>query len=153
MPGAIHHLRASINLLLLVISLICWGVPAHLPPLMRLLLPHKGWKKFWTAAADRILSSWVGFIALGIRLLLGIRWDIQGANNLSTNRWYVVNANHQAWTDIPVLIKVFSGRIPELLTRGDYLQDPEYKKEFQDWLNRQWEQKDARIGRLLLNRG
>jgi len=107
-------MRAACTILVLVSSLVCWAIPAHLPPLLRMLLPYNGWKIYWTNAAERIFSSWVGFITLCIRQLLGIRWQIQGAENLSANRWYFVNANHQAWTDIPVLLTVFHGRIPAL---------------------------------------
>ena len=93
MSGLTYHLRAAFTPMALALSLVCWTVPAHLPPLLRKLLPYKGWKKFWTDIADRILSGWVGFIAYGTRMLLGIRWNIRGAVELSTERWYFVNAN------------------------------------------------------------
>ena len=111
MSGLIHHIRAALTLLLILLSLLCWAIPAHLPPLLRKLLPHKSWKIFWTNLAERIFAGWVGVIGCGIRMLLGIRWDIRGTNGLSADRWYVVNANHQAWTDIPVIFTVLRGRI------------------------------------------
>ena len=72
MFGLTYHLRAAINLLVLVSSLVLWAVPAHLPPLLRMLLPFRGWKRFWTDMAERIFSSWLGFIVYSIRTLLGI---------------------------------------------------------------------------------
>ncbi len=43
-----------------------------------------------------------------------MRWDVEGVEGLSPDRWYVVVANHQSRVDIPVLQKVFNGRIPFL---------------------------------------
>ena len=42
------------------------------------------------------------------------RWDIDGTSGLKRRGWYLVSANHQSWTDILVLQKVFAGRIPFL---------------------------------------
>ena len=39
---------------------------------------------------------------------------------------------------------------PEIL--GDYDNDPEFRKRFQDWVNRLWEQKDRQIGFMLDSR-
>ena len=82
-------------------------------------------------------------------MLLGIQWEIRGAENLSPDRWYIVNPNHQAWTDIPVLFTVFQGRIPDDLLSGDYLRDRDYKKQLQKWLGELWERKDASIEQVL----
>jgi 1-acyl-sn-glycerol-3-phosphate acyltransferase len=40
--------------------------------------------------------------------------DVEGIEGLSTDRWYVVLANHQTWVDILVLQRVFNRRIPFL---------------------------------------
>lgn len=32
---------------------------------------------------------------------------------------------------------------------GDYLQDPQFKREFQNWLNRLWQQKDQEMARMI----
>ncbi len=109
-----YHLRAVLSLPVLVSTLLLWGIPVHLPPLMRLLLPYKGWKEFWGSVAERILAGWMATIAFAIRLLLGIRWDIRGVENLPPDRWYFVYANHQAWTDIPVVFTALHDRIPAL---------------------------------------
>jgi 1-acyl-sn-glycerol-3-phosphate acyltransferase len=110
----LHHLRAAFTLLLLVLTLLCWAIPVHLPALMRLLLPSRRWKEFWTKLVEWIFFSWMATIAFGIRLLLGVRWEIRGAERLSADRWYFVTANHQAWTDIPLLFTVLHNRIPAL---------------------------------------
>lgn len=43
-----------------------------------------------------------------------ITWEVTGIDNLSKKSWYLVIANHQSWTDIVVLQKVLTGKIPFL---------------------------------------
>ena len=108
------QVRAGVLLLLLAATLVLWAIPAHIPVVLRTLLPMPAWQKFWSRVGEWVFESWVGVIVLGIRLTLGIKWDIQGIEDLQRDRWYFVNSNHQAWTDIPVLFTVFYRRIPAL---------------------------------------
>jgi len=39
--------------------------------------------------------------------------------------------------------------IPENLLDGDYQNDREFKREFQEWVNNLWEQKDVTIEKYL----
>ena len=39
---------------------------------------------------------------------------MKGTDGLDLNEWYFVNSNHQSWTDIVVMLKIFTGRIPFL---------------------------------------
>lgn len=43
-----------------------------------------------------------------------IDWQIEGLEGLSTTGWYFLIANHQSWTDILILQKVFNRKIPLL---------------------------------------
>ena len=38
--------------------------------------------------------------------------------------------------------------VPEHLKDGDYLDDPEFRRQVQDWVNRLWQRKDARLDRM-----
>ena len=49
-----------------------------------------------------------------MKLMHRIQWDVQGAETLCKDNWYIVVSNHQSWVDIPVLQTVFMGRIPFL---------------------------------------
>ena len=62
---------------------------------------------------------------------------------------------------IPTIADLFADRVPEIrihirelpipavLTSGDYQNDAAFRERFQAWMNTLWEQKDARIERLL----
>lgn len=48
-----------------------------------------------------------------------------------------------------IRVHVELSTIPERLRNGNYQQDPEYRAEFQAWINQLWVAKDARIASLL----
>jgi len=38
--------------------------------------------------------------------------------------------------------------VPREMTRGDYENDAEFRRRFQDWLNEIWREKDDRLDRM-----
>lgn len=63
---------------------------------------------------DWLASHWMDANAQHQALLLPTRIQVEGADNLSVNEWYMMIANHQSWVDILVLLRVFNRRIPYL---------------------------------------
>jgi 1-acyl-sn-glycerol-3-phosphate acyltransferase len=108
------QIRAGVLLLLLAATLVLWAIPAHIPVVLKSLISLPAWQRFWSRVNEWVFEGWIGIIVLEIRLTLRIKWDIQGIEGLRRDRWYFVNSNHQAWTDIPVLFTVFYRRIPAL---------------------------------------
>jgi 1-acyl-sn-glycerol-3-phosphate acyltransferase len=47
-----------------------------------------------------------------------------------------------------VVVHVATVRVPPELTRGDYENDPAFRRRFQDWLNALWRAKDERLHRM-----
>jgi hypothetical protein len=39
--------------------------------------------------------------------------------------------------------------IPEELYRGNYTEDPQFKRQFQSWIRQVWQEKDRKIDRIL----
>lgn len=56
--------------------------------------------------------GWVQSNNLFIATTLRIQWDLPSLNHLSLHDWYFVISNHQSWTDILVIQKIFVGKIP-----------------------------------------
>jgi 1-acyl-sn-glycerol-3-phosphate acyltransferase len=88
------------------------GVSALLPfALVKLLIRPTAVRK----PVDRVLNA---IAELWIRnndaLLRDTRWDVRGVEGLERKRWYLAMVNHQSWSDIFVLQKVLTGRIPLL---------------------------------------
>ncbi len=59
-------------------------------------------------------DGWVACHDITLALTNDVKWEITGDLDLDKEDWYLVIANHQAWTDVVVLFKVFHNRIPFL---------------------------------------
>ncbi|STQ73156.1 Probable acyltransferase yihG [Hafnia alvei] len=47
-----------------------------------------------------------------MRLNVGLKWEIDGLEDLSKDNWYLVISNHKSWTDIVVLCVLLRNHIP-----------------------------------------
>jgi 1-acyl-sn-glycerol-3-phosphate acyltransferase len=82
--------------------------------LVKLAVPATSARRFCDRALNALASGWCA-VNEGIMAAVGrTRWDVAGLEGLNRNGWYLVSPNHQTWTDILVLQKVFRGRIPFL---------------------------------------
>jgi 1-acyl-sn-glycerol-3-phosphate acyltransferase len=105
-------LLAIFSLLLLVLSLLIYGIPIHILALLKLLLYRSSLQKMLADVLETLYLSWIRLIITVYNATHRVDWDIRGLDGLETDQWYLVNANHQAWTDIPVLYQALTGRIP-----------------------------------------
>jgi 1-acyl-sn-glycerol-3-phosphate acyltransferase len=79
---------------------------------LKLLMPF--WKKHYNRLLNWIAEKWIFINIVNQKLINNIRWDVTGLENLKPDGWYLVMANHQSWTDILVLQRIFHKRIPFL---------------------------------------
>lgn len=82
--------------------------------IIKFVVPIEGFRKFCSAVLIVISSNWISINNFFMRLALKTKWVVTGADDLAMNDWYMVLSNHQTWTDIPVLQRVFNRRIPFL---------------------------------------
>ena len=111
LPGPI---RGAISLFLYVINTIFWTVVLLLVALLKLFIPVAAWRKLCSKVMHAIGGIWIFFNNCNTRLMNKIRWDVRFSDNLKSNEWYLVVANHQSWVDILVLQKIFHRKIPFL---------------------------------------
>lgn len=57
-------------------------------------------------------NAWIKSNNLLMALTLNIKWDLPTLENLSVNKWYFIISNHQSWSDILILQKVFLQKVP-----------------------------------------
>ncbi|MCU0589465.1 MAG: acyltransferase [Syntrophobacteraceae bacterium] len=107
-------LRGVLSLGFILVNTIVWSVLLFLIALLKALVPHQGWRGFWGRAANDVAQRWVGGNGMGLDLTKDIRWDVEGIEGLSADRWYLLVCNHQTMVDIVVLQKVFHRKIPFL---------------------------------------
>lgn len=93
---------------------------------------------------DHLLLPRAGGVALAISALEG-----QLKTLVDVTLWYH-QPNHELWDYLcgrvkKISIHVRTMPIPEHFPKGDYQNDPEFKAEFQSWLNKIWQEKDERL--------
>jgi len=105
--GALTFILMTLNTLLLCSILFCFAF-------LKFLIPIPFIRYHLTGLLMVIAGIWVRINNAILQLTQKIEWDIQGLENLDTQHWYLLTANHQSWVDILVLQKISSGYIPFL---------------------------------------
>lgn len=112
LPPALRGVLAGLSIVVLTLAFI---LPMLVLALVKLVVPVTAVRR----ACDRLLNGFAGiWIANNTRWMIAVnprmRWDVQGADDLRPDGWYLVQSNHQSWVDILVLQRVFHRRIPML---------------------------------------
>jgi len=105
--GVIASLLLVINILFWVTILFVFSIPKILipwPPLLKVINKVLQW----------IGENWIAGNSGWMWLTQKTEWDVQGAENLSHNGWYLVVSNHQSWVDILVMQHLLNRKIPLL---------------------------------------
>ncbi len=105
--GVIASLLLVINILFWVIILFVFSIPKILipwPPLLKVINKILQW----------IGENWIAGNSEWMWLTQKTQWDVQGAENLNRNGWYLVVSNHQSWVDILVMQHLLNRKIPLL---------------------------------------
>ena len=105
--GAVASLALAANVLVVFTLMTPFA-------LAKLVLPATAVRRACDHALAVLVSRWVGVNGAIMAAVGRTRWDVGGVEGLNPRGWYLVSANHQSWTDILVLQKVFRGRIPFL---------------------------------------
>jgi 1-acyl-sn-glycerol-3-phosphate acyltransferase len=108
----LDHLRAVTTLLLVALNTLFWGIPVYGLALLKFFLRSAARQRKLALALMRTVNGWIYGNLLIQRVMLRIQWDIRGTEGLRRDEWYFVNCNHQSWADLPILLEVFTGRIP-----------------------------------------
>lgn len=106
------NLIGLITLFLIITNTILFAIPIYFITILKLLVPIKGWKKFSSRSLDGFAAAWVWGISRILEISNNNRWQIKGLSDLSIDKWYFVNSNHQSWADILILLRIFNYRIP-----------------------------------------
>jgi 1-acyl-sn-glycerol-3-phosphate acyltransferase len=104
----------TVSLIVLSLSTILWVLPLAFVALLKLCVPVSAFRRGCTELLNDLASAWIGFNNLAIDTCIGVKWEIHGQVTLKLSQWYMVIANHQSWTDIVVLGRVFNNKIPLL---------------------------------------
>ncbi len=101
-----------LSLLLIVTNTLVLGVPLLVFSFIKMVLPVRGWRNFWTHAVLFVTENWAAINVLLCRYLLRIEWDVEVHAKLESSGTYLVLPNHQSWSDIIFMHSVLNKKIP-----------------------------------------
>ena len=108
-----NGLGILVTLLFIVLTVIVM-IPLLPVALLKLLIPFSSWQALCNRWLDSLASHWMDANTSHQSALLPTELNVEWADGLSTNDWYMMISNHQSWVDILVLLRVFNRRIPYL---------------------------------------
>jgi len=88
-------------------------LPIYVVAILRVLSPNS-MKPLWTRLAMASAETWISINNLILDSLQRLNIEVVGEPTLEPKTWYLVIANHQSWTDIVILQRVFNRKIPML---------------------------------------
>lgn len=103
-----------INSILLGINTLFWCILLYIPAVLKLVVPHQGFRVLCTKLIIAVAEAWVACNGAWMKLTHGTEWDVTGAEELKRESWYLVLSNHQSWVDILAMQRVFNRRAPFL---------------------------------------
>jgi 1-acyl-sn-glycerol-3-phosphate acyltransferase len=111
LPGPI---LGALTLVLISLNTVVWSIPIYIGVVFKLLIPIAAGRRWLQRRLIRCAEIWIIWNNAILRLTQKTVWDLRGMDDLNLERRYLVNSNHQSWSDVLVLQRAFSGRIPFL---------------------------------------
>lgn len=97
--------------LTILVTVLC-SIPITIAGIIKLLLPIPFIWRYISSFADFMMWCWCQGLSMLMRLNVGLKWEIDGLEDLSKENWYLVISNHKSWTDIVVLCVLLRNHIP-----------------------------------------
>ncbi|KID55413.1 acyltransferase [Pseudoalteromonas luteoviolacea] len=105
--------RQILGLILYVLNTLLWFVPIFICGVLK-LIPIPALQRVLSKLAKACASMWVAGNNVNQCCISPYELQINGADKLNKQDWYLVIANHQSWVDILVLQRVLHRKIPFL---------------------------------------
>jgi len=104
----------GITLLLFSLNTILWCSILFLFIFIKLIIPHTRIRHQLSRLLILIAVVWIEGNSFILRITQKVKWDVQGIEDLTSKKSYLVVSNHRSWADIFVLQHIFKHRIPFL---------------------------------------
>lgn len=108
------QVRGISALSLTIGNTLLWMIPLFIAGILKFLIPLSAFRKIFNKAITFVCVSWNSWNNTIIDLTQNVRWDVQGLENLKKTDSYLILCNHQTWSDILILEKIFINKIPFL---------------------------------------
>ena len=110
----IKTLRGLTSLAGYFCNTIFWCTLLFALTILKFLIPVPSFRMWCNKTLNTLATGWVGINSINQRLFSKTSLVVQGLQELSLNKKYLVLANHQSWVDILVLQRIFHRKIPFL---------------------------------------
>ena len=114
MKTFIKTLRGLASLFFYFCNTLFWCTPLFLLTILKFLIPLTGFRLWCSRTLSTLATAWVGANTINQRLFSKTSLAVQGLQEFSLEKKYLVLANHQSWVDILVLQRIFHRKIPFL---------------------------------------
>lgn len=109
LPGP---LKGSLIVILILLNTLIWMPILVVGALIKIIFPLPIIKKVITVLLIACANNWTTLNNIFFVLFLKIDWRVSGLEGLSTKEWYLVNCNHQSWSDIPIVQRILNRKVP-----------------------------------------
>lgn len=107
-------LIGTLTLLLFSLNTLWWCLILYIFVLIKLIIPLAGFRHRISRILIFLARVWIECNSFIFRITHNVKWDVQGVENLTPQKSYLVVSNHRSWADIFVLQHIFKRRIPFL---------------------------------------
>mgnify|MGYP006282285507 CR=1 FL=1 len=109
-----YNLKGSIIIILMSLNTLVGAVFLIPASFLKLIFRIKPAQRFLTYMVTGIANTWMRINLFILSIFHDTKWIIENEAKLEQQKSYLVLSNHQTWTDIIVLMKIFLGKIPFL---------------------------------------
>jgi 1-acyl-sn-glycerol-3-phosphate acyltransferase len=97
-----------------VVNTLFWAAPIYLVTFVRILARSEGARRACDRVVTDLAERWIASNNLALAALHSTTWRVEGLEGVEREASYLINSNHQGWTDIVVLQRVLNRRVPFL---------------------------------------
>jgi 1-acyl-sn-glycerol-3-phosphate acyltransferase len=108
----IRLLVGSLAIFLFILNTLFWCSLLFLLTLGKLVVPVPAWRRFSSRGLVALGEAWIAVNSWGLAVTQPTRWKVTLPSTLRRDASYLVVPNHVSGVDIPVLQRIFLGRIP-----------------------------------------
>lgn len=108
----IAPIKGIINVVMLILLTIFWCIPIYVLFILRLICKNSRWQQWMNYCLIGCAQNWTRTNNLMMELTQNIEWDLPNFDNLQYKQWYFIVSNHQSWSDILILQRIFLKKIP-----------------------------------------
>ena len=107
-------MKGILSAIILLLNTLVMVTVLMVVALFKLIIPITGFRVFVSRILVALAETWIAINSRSFRWIHGDKIQVDALPVLSRDDWYLVVANHQSVTDIPILQSVFNRRIPFL---------------------------------------